>query len=599
MNFEKGYDGIQIVDGEETVNVQLAKDTVAVQRTSNNTTFTEPQTAEASKSTYRANIKPAQIALAPPIENVSTQFQAPTFHSSWDINPGPTDAVLTGNFRQPGAVSTMTGISSDPVPQPGGNVLTPASNNTSDLLKGEPVMFPVDKTVALTLDLHKPAQLSKVQWQQWWATTSSKGTSYLLDHATVEISNDNFAKDIRSLGTVPGGTHSNWGAPVNLAIDAAGQSARYVRVALVPKPGSAIYLAGISVTGPADKAGVASVPYTFTKVISAQLQKDAPKVLLATTAEGTLLVISPDGKVLRSKKFDTQLNDVAVGDVNGDGTKEIAVARQDDKVTLLDNTGKELWMTPLKLYREAPYVNLIRMADLDGDGKDEVVVGAQNWRFYVFNGQGKELWQYEVVHASTAGAVADLNGDGKKEVLAGTHYYSASVLSDDGKLLWTQRFTAPICYDIATGKFDNEKTRGVVFGAGDGNIYYTDSTGKARMTFDTSDEVKHVTTADLDSDGIDEILATSDNGYLYCFNADGKLRWLHQLPNSATALTSISIDDHETAVAGTSGGDIFAFDASGRLLRRSTLGSAVAQLATDGTNLIAASVEGHLMELRN
>jgi hypothetical protein len=253
----------------------------------------------------------------------------------------------------------------------------------------------------------------------------------------------------------------------------------------------------------------------------------------------------------------------------------------------------------LEYYRESPYVNLIRMADLDGDGKDEVIVGAQNWRFYAFSGAGKELWQYEVVHASTAGAVADLNGDGKKEVIAGTHYYSAMALSNDGKLLWMQRFTAPICYDIATGSFDANKTRGVVFGSGDGNIYYTDFAGKARMTFDTGDEVKHVTTADLDGDGIDEILATSDNGYLYCFGADGKLRWLHHLPNAATALTTMTLDGHQTVIAGTSGGDILAFDAEGKLVRKSTLGSPVAQLATDDNMLIAASADGHLKELGN
>jgi len=597
VNFEKGYNGVQLVNGQETLDVQLANNTVQLQQTSNVTTFDEPQTVDASKSTFDANAKPTQIALAPPIENLSMQYQAPQFRTSWDINPAPTDALLTGNLGQPGAVKTPAALSSDPVPQPDGNVLVGGSNNIDDLLKDAPVMFPVGKTVKLIIDLHQSAPLSKVQWQEWWASTSSKGTSYLLDHATVEISNDNFVKDIRNLGAVQGGSHLDWGAPVNYDIDAAGQSARYVRLTLIPKPGSAIYLANIAVTGPVGDANTNSVPYQFTKVIAAQLQKGAPKVLLASTAQGTLLAISSQGKVLWSKDFNTQLNDVAAGDANGDGIDEIAVARQDGKVTLLDNTGKVLWETPLQLYREAPYVNLIRMADLDGDGKDEVVVGAQNWRFYVFNSEGKELWQYEVVHASTAGAVADLNGDGKKEVIAGTHYYDASVLNYDGKLLWRQGFKAPICYDIATGNFDGNKTRGVVFGSGDGNIYYTDSAGKTRMTFNTGDEVKHVATADLDGDGIDEILATSDNGYLYCFGADGKLHWLHQLGNAATALTTMVIDGHETAIAGTSGGDIFAFDASGKLVRKSTLGSAVTQLATDGNNLIAASVDGHLMEL--
>jgi outer membrane protein assembly factor BamB len=116
------------------------------------------------------------------------------------------------------------------------------------------------------------------------------------------------------------------------------------------------------------------------------------------------------------------------------------------------------------------------------------------------------------------------------------------------------------------------------------------------MTFDTGDEVKHVATADLDGDGIDEILATSDNGYLYCFGANGKLRWLHHLPNAATALTTMILDGHQTVIAGTSG-DIFAFDADGKLVRKSTFESAISQLAIAENNLIAANADGHLVEL--
>jgi hypothetical protein len=498
---------------------------------------------------------------------------------------------------QPGAVQAPAALSSDPKPQPNGNVLIASSNELSDLLKNSPVMFPLGQTVKLTIDLHQSSPLSKIQWQEWWASTSSKGTSYLLDHADVEISNDNFAKDIRKVGIVQGGSHADWGAPINYEIDANGQAARYVRITFVPKSGSSIYLASLAVTGKASSQAVSTVPFTYTKMVLAQLQKNAPKVLLASTAEGSLLAISPQGKVLWSKAFPTQLNDVAAGDVDGDGIGEIAVARQDGKTTLLDSTGKELWSQQLSFYRESPYINLVRMGDLDGDGKDEVVIGSQNWRFYVYNGAGKELWQYETVHASTSGAIADLDGDGKKEVLAGTHYYTASVLSYDGKKLWSKRFTAPICYDIATGNFDGNKTRGVIFGGGDGLIYYTDSKGNERMQYDTGDEVKHVAAVDLDGDGIDEIIGTSDNGYLYCFGANGKLRWLRQLDNPATALVTMPVQSKPAAVVGTRKGDIYAFDSNGDLIRQAKEDSAIAQMAADGTILKVATEDGQILSL--
>ena len=83
-------------------------------------------------------------------------------------------------------------------------------------------------------------------------------------------------------------------------------------------------------------------------------------------------------------------------------------------------------------------------------------------------------------------AVADLDGDGKDEVICGTHYYWASVLDADAKLRWKYRFGS-ICYDIATGRFDEGQTRGVVFGSGDGMVHYVDSNGTLQMQYDTGE----------------------------------------------------------------------------------------------------------------
>lgn len=597
LNFLQGYNGVQLASGDQTIDVQLKENSIEFNTIPGKTVFIEPQSVDASKSTFTANAPAPKVTLAPAISNLQQEYKAPIYKTDWSLNPAPKEVLLTGNMGQPGAVQTAAVLSSDPAPQPNGNVLIASSNELSDLLKNSPVMFPLGQTVKLVIDLHQQSPLSKIQWQQWWASTSSKGTSYLLDHAEVEISNDNFVKDIRKLGTVQGGSHADWGAPINYEMDATGQTARYVRITFVPKTGSSIYLASLTVTGRASSQAVSTVPFTYTKMVMARLHKGAPKILLVSTAEGTLLAVSPQGKVLWSKAFPTQLNDVAAGDVDGDGIDEIAVARQDGKTTLLDSTGKELWSQQLAFYRESPYINLVRMGDLDGDGKSEVVIGSQNWRFYMYNGAGKELWQYETVHASTSGAIADLDGDGKKEVLAGTHYYTAWALSNDGKLLWGKRFTAPICYDIATGNFDGNKTRGVIFGGGDGIFYYNDSKGNERMQYDTGDEVKHVATVDLDGDGIDEMLATSDNGYLYCFGADSNLRWLRQLGNPATALVTMPINGKMAAVAGTRNGAVYAFDAKGDLIHQGDQTSPIAQMTADGDTLLVSTDDGRIMSL--
>ncbi len=426
MDFLKGYEGVRLNTGDQTLQVQLKDDSVELLNTPGKTVFSESRTNEPSKSTFEANASGDKVALAPPIANLEPEYKAAAFQTAWSLSPAA---------------------------------------------------------------------------------------------------------------------------------------------------------------------------FTCTKLTTAQLKKDAPKVLLASTAEGNLMAISPQGEVLWSKVFPTQLNDVTAGEVEGDGIDEIAIARQDGKTTLLDASGKELWSQKLSFYRVQPYVNLVRMGDLDGDGKDEVVIGSQNWRFYVYNGAGKELWQYETVHPSRSGAIADLDGDGKKEVLAGTHYYTAWALSHDGKRLWGRRFKAPICYDIATGNFDGNKTRGVIFGGGDGTLYYTDSEGKERMQYDTGDEVRHVVTADLDGDSIDEILATSDNGYIYCFDAAGELRWLRQLGDAATAIVTMPVQSEMAVVVGTRKGNIYAFDAKGNLLRQQEESSKITQMTVDGNALKVATEDGRLLSL--
>src|SRR5690606_7707550 len=131
-----------------------------------------------SKSTFTAGDKSTFGPLAPAVKNITATFTDNDFQQSWSVNPQPSEALLTGNLGQAGAVQTPAALSSDPAPQPGGNVLISSANELDDLLKGNPVMFAPDQTVQLVIDLHQTSPLSVVQWQQWWAKTSSKGTAY-------------------------------------------------------------------------------------------------------------------------------------------------------------------------------------------------------------------------------------------------------------------------------------------------------------------------------------------------------------------------------------------------------------------------------------
>ncbi len=345
-----------------------------------------------------------------------------------------------------------------------------------------------------------------------------------------------------------------------------------------------------------DKTASAA-PWHFSRLASAALaepgQADA---VLAATTEGMLFALNADGSTRWSFDAGTQLNDVVADDLTGDGKDEIILARQDGHVQVLSGTGEELWKRALAYYRRPPYVNLVRTGDIDGDGTPEVIAGGENWRFYAFRADGTELWNYESVHPSRAGAVADLDGDGKGEVICGTHYYWASVLNADGQRRWQYSF-GPICYDIATGRFDRNETRGVVFGSGDGKIHAVDSSGKPRLAYTTGDEVQHVAAADLDGDGLDEILAGSLNYNLYCFGADAGRRWRRDLGGPVSALVTVPQQPGALAVAGTGKGRLASVDATGHVQAITELGSEILDLVAGRQSVIVATADGQLRKI--
>ncbi|NUP99941.1 MAG: PQQ-like beta-propeller repeat protein, partial [Armatimonadetes bacterium] len=540
----------------------------------------------------------SQIPLREPTANLQPGGQAPAHKSLWEQRPQPELQLISGNKGAAGAVDLGVKLTSNPAPAPRNVFNATGANRVEALLDGSTanstdtsVMFEPDQTITLDLDLGAAVEVRRVKWTQWWATSSSRNTKYLLRKATVAVSNDAFATDRRVLGEVTdAGPHPNFGTPIPYEVNGAA-AARYVRLVIEPQPGSAVYLAELMVEGKVP-AEVAATPYHITAVAPA---RDGERSrLLVATVEGEVMAFDRDGNCEWVKHLPGRLNDVVAADTDGDGRDEVAVARQDFHTTLLDHDGQELWSREMKFYRRTPFVNLVRAGDIDGDGIPEIIAGGENWRFYAYRADGTELWNYEAVHPARSGAVADLDGDGKAEVICGTHYYSATVLNTDGTRRWAYSF-GPICYDVATGSFDGDKTRGVVFGGGDGIVHYLDSAGKPRLKYNTGDEVRRVATGDLDGDGRDELVAGSLNYNLYCFGADSQRRWRRDLGAAVTALAVLP--EAKVVVAGTADGRLVTLDSSGEIVALTDLKAAVVDLALDGEAVMVATDDGRLRRL--
>lgn len=485
----------------------------------------------------------------------------------------------------------------------GRNVLIGGRNTNDNLFDGDLrsagayVMYPVDATVVIDLTFKREATVEAVRWLMWHASTSSKHTSYLLQKAIIGTTADGTFMDLATCAEyIEERNLPDWGDPVPCAVKV-NRPCKGLRVTLVPKPGAAIYMAELAVIGEARKADDHDVFDRITAVAGGRLAS-GKTFIAAGTDVGELTVLDDSGRKLAAVELPSCVNAVTCADVDKDGGDEIAVGLNSGQVLLLKSDLTKLWEYQLDRYRVAPAANLILTGELDGDGYPEVIVGANNWRFYAFDRNGKFLWHYESVHPSRSGAIADLDGDGLDEVVCGTHYYSMTVLNGKGKRNWRANF-GPICWSLATGRFSQGKTRGIIAGSGNGFAYMFDSTGKQLMSFNTGEEVHSVITADLDAglpsaDGLDEALAASYSHFIYAWNGDGSRRWQKDLTAPVLAIARTSEGGRTFVHAALQDGRLLTLDGLGNTIRATALGAVPTILSAVDGKLLVVAADGRL-----
>ncbi len=167
----------------------------------------------------------------------------------------------------------------------------------------------------------------------------------------------------------------------------------------------------------------------------------------------------------------------AVGDIDNDGLPEIVTARPmgegfTGQLLVLEHDGTVKFVGQ-NIYNSDSAA--VALADLDADGDVEIIHHAT-----VFDHMGTLLWQVPGSEAAYVNTAADLDGDGKMEVLLGPSAYHH-----------------------------------------DGSLYFNSGVGDG-----------HPQVADLDADGLPEILVVGLNG-LSVLEHDGTIKVSGQIPNLA------------------------------------------------------------------
>lgn len=205
--------------------------------------------------------------------------------------------------------------------------------------------------------------------------------------------------------------------------------------------------------------------------------------------------------------------DLTINDMDGDGDYEAIIGRRDFQVSMVDGDGSVLWD-----YETEGSVNSVLTADIDADGVVEVLVGSYRM-LHVLSNTSTVEWRYNVGEKVLDIAVGDMDANGLAEIYAVTGDDRVVALDHQGNEIWS--FTLALIREtIATGKM-HDLSGGNIFTAKQERIYAYHLNGTLEWVFETGETVFRLTTADLNGDGLDELISLNKKGLaVFTINPD-------------------------------------------------------------------------------
>lgn len=334
----------------------------------------------------------------------------------------------------------------------------------------------------------------------------------------------------------------------------------------------------------------------FSKPVAADLDNDGTQEIIVGTSAGKLYVLNADGTIRAGwpKTLPAGIaSSPAVGDLDGDGFPDVVVGcgsntdltkagavfafRRDGTQIWqfnpqdTDGNGKpdHVWSTPA-------------IGDVNGDGHNDVVFGSWDFYVYVVDGRtglplpGWPVFVRDTVWSSPA--LADLDGDGRLEVVIGADCHlegppidtpnggALFVFRDDGTSFpgfprfATDSAGAPvgITSSPAVGDIDGDGCPEIVVGtssttsAGGKKLYawHRDGSTVAGWPVTLSGHPdSSPALADLNGDGILDVVITDDAAFLYGIRGNGTI--LFQMkPKSYTGASAVAVSEPIVARVG-------------------------------------------------
>ncbi len=219
------------------------------------------------------------------------------------------------------------------------------------------------------------------------------------------------------------------------------------------------------------------------------------------------------------------LSDVAVADLDRDGTEEVIAGSYDGKVYGLNSWGKEIWTVDT---RGTIQLSSPEVTDVDGSGELNVFVGSRSGKVFRIDPMGRLIWEIPMSTKVSAKVVtSDLDGDGTKEIVAKDDNGRVTILNVSGTIRqgWPQQTSPNMDWPFEVGVTDltGDGQRQIYTTTPDKKFILWDNHGNVKESFPMSDGAHSAPrVADMDGDGKSEFIITQADGTVNVVDKTGK-----------------------------------------------------------------------------
>lgn len=318
---------------------------------------------------------------------------------------------------------------------------------------------------------------------------------------------------------------------------------------------------------------------------AADIDDDGEVELILSTKDGIRVMTSTGQPLWNFTTCGSVDSEAVVLDSVGNPYKEVIFGAGDGSIYGIDSDGKRLWnYDTLATSFSTPSV-----FDLDSDGVDELAFQGDDQRLYILPYPPQKVWLYQTyAYPSSTPTPLVPKGRGDTQVVFGSvrgelsSVYVADMADEDiqrsctaegcvregvptTKLRekWRNKVGEKALSSQAVADLDGDGLAEIIYGDHDHNLYILNASGYRLLRYTTDSPVmSSPLVADLDKDGRYEIVVTSSKGTLYILEPSGLTIYSHYIGEkveSTPAIADVDRNGQLEIVVTTKDGNIYVF----------------------------------------